>query len=338
MNFIKNIIQELSLAPNPPKIIFPEGEEERIQKALEEILKNNICQPVLIGSKEKILNNLEKILPPEFLSKVEIIELEKSEKIETYAQLFSQSEKISPEIAKKIITNPLFFSALALKNNDVEGMIAGAVYTSGDVIAVSKKIIGLKEGFNIPSSFFVMIKENSPFGENGALIFADASVNINPTEEELAEIAVLTGNTAKELFGWEPRVVLLSFSTKGSAQHPLVEKVKKATELAIKKDPSLKIDGELQADAALREEVARKKLKEPSPVAGKANVLIFPDLNSANISYKLTNILGEYQALGPILQGFQKPISDLSRGVKPEEIVNIVAILSFWIKKLKGNL
>ena len=335
MNLIKNIIKELSQSMTPSKIIFPEGEEERIQKAMVGILENNICQPVLVGSKEKILDALSKILNSQLISKVEIIEPEKSEKLDIYAQVYSQSENISIEIAKKIIINPLFFSALALKNNDVDGMIAGAVYTSGDVIAVSKKIIGLQKGFKIPSSFFLMIKENSPYGENGALIFADASVNINPTEEELAEIAVLTGQTAKNLLGWEPRIALLSFSTKGSANHLLVDKIKKATELAKKLDPSLKIDGELQADAALREEVAQRKIKEPSEVAGKANILIFPDLNAANISYKLVNILAEYQALGPVLQGFKKPVSDLSRGVKIEEIINICALLSFWAQRLR---
>ncbi|MGB9681274.1 MAG: phosphate acetyltransferase [Minisyncoccia bacterium] len=329
MNIIENIEKEL-LSSSPLKIIFPEGEEERILKAIKEIVSQKICQPILIGKKEKILSNLDEDLK----DKIEIIEPEKSEKLETYAKIFSESEKISLEIAKNIILHPLFFGALSLKNNDVDGMIAGAFYTSGDVISVSKKIIGIKEGFKIVSSFFLMTKENSPYGENGSLIFADASVNINPNEEELAEIAVMTGQTAKTLFQWTPRIALLSFSTKGSASHPLVDKVKKATELAKQKNPDLLIDGELQGDAALRIEVAQKKIKTPSEVAGKANVLIFPDLNSANICYKLVNILAEYQALGPILQGFQKPISDLSRGVKPEEIVNITAIISYWAKNL----
>lgn len=333
MNLINDIKKQLSSLGASIKIIFPEGEEERILKALPEIINQKICQPILLGNKEKILS----ILGEDFKNKIEIIEPEKSEKKESYAKIFSESEKISLEIAKKIIIHPLFFGALALKNNDVDGIIAGASYTSSDVISVSKKIIGLKEGFNIVSSFFLMIKENSLYGEKGALIFADASVNINPNEEELAEIAIMTAQTAKTLLKWTPKVALLSFSTKGSASHPLVEKVKKATEIAQKKAPDLLIDGELQGDAALREEVAMKKIKNPSPVAGKANILIFPDLNSANICYKLVNILADYQALGPILQGFKKPISDLSRGVKPEEIINITAILSYWIKNLKEN-
>jgi phosphate acetyltransferase len=337
IQLLEKIKSELLKEKNPPKIIFPEGEEERIIEALKEILENNICSPILVGEKEKILSLLSLKLSAEEIEKITIIEPKNSEKLSLYAQIYAQLKGLSPAVAEKIILHPLFFSALALKNGDVDGMVAGAIYTSGEVIAVSKELINLAEGITLPSAFFLMTKTGSPYGENGALMFADASVNINPNEEELAQIAVVSGETAKTLFGWQPRVALLSFSTKGSAQHPLVDKVVRATQLAQQLNPEMAIDGELQGDAALQEEVAKRKIKEPSSVAGKANVLIFPDLDAANIAYKLVHVLGEYQALGPILQGFKKPLSDLSRGVKPSEIVNITAIISYWALQKKDK-
>ena len=172
-------------------------------------------------------------------------------------------------------------------------------------------------------------------GEGGKLIFADASVNPDPLPEKLADIAITTAETARTLFGWEPRVAMLSFSTKGSAEHALILKVKMAEEIAKKKAPELSLEGELQADAALVLETAKKKMKDVGKVAGRANILIFPDLNSGNIAYKLVNILARAEALGPILQGFNKPISDLSRGAKTEEIVKVITLLAGWIKKTK---
>lgn len=237
--------------------------------------------------------------------------------------------------AELIAKKPLFFSALAVASGEAEGMVAGAVHASGDVIAVSKEIIGLQKGVSVPSSFFLMDTHGN-HGEKGNILYADASVNPNPDPKELADIAVVSGNTAKTLFDWEPRVALLSFSTKGSAEHPDVDKVVKATDLAKKKAKNIYLDGELQADTALVKPVAEKKMGSGlGDVAGKANVLIFPDLDAGNIAYKLTQRLAGAKAYGPILQGFKKPVSDLSRGVSAEDIYGIIALLCVWSKRWK---
>ena len=295
------------------KIVFPEGEDERIIETAKILKKEKIAEPVLIGKKE--VNNIEVINPETSKDKVE------------FAAELSRITGFSLQISQNIISHPLYFGAVALRLAKVDGLVGGCVFTSGEFITVSKQIIGLKEGISVPSSYFLMEIPDYKGGENGKLIFADASVNIDPTPEELADIAITTGNTAKDFFGWEPRVALLSFSTHGSASHLLVDKVVKATKIAREKAPEMAIEGELQGDAALREDVAKRKMKEVGRVGGRANVLIFPDLNAGNIAYKLVSILAKAKALGPILQGFQKPLSDLSRGVKVEEIVEIVKIL-----------
>jgi len=295
------------------KIIFPEGENERIIAAAKVLKEKKIAEPILVG-KNKI-EGIEVVEPDTFRDK------------EQFAEELSKITKFPIDIAQKMILHPLYFAAIYLKLNKADGMIGGCVFTSGEFITVAKQIIGLEKNISIPSSFFLMEIPNYKGGENGKLIFADASVNAEPNAEQLADIAITTGNTAKNLFHWEPRIAMLSFSTKGSASHPLVDKVITATKIAKKKAPEMAIDGELQVDAALREDVAKRKMKEIGKVAGKANVLIFPDLDAANIGYKLVNILAQAQALGPILQGFNKPLSDLSRGVKIEEIVKIAQIL-----------
>ena len=197
-------------------------------------------------------------------------------------------------------------------------------------------MIGLQQGISVPSSFFIMTIPGYKGGEQGALLYADASVNPNPTAEELADIAVISGQTAKKLLNWKPRIAMLSFSTKGSAEHPDVSKVIKATNIAKKKIKGLAIDGELQADSALVMSTAKRKIKEKiGDVAGKANILIFPDLDAGNIAYKLTQILAKANAYGPILQGFAKPVSDLSRGATVEDITGVIAMLSVWSKRWK---
>jgi len=313
MAIIEKIKKELSPQKSLPKILFPEGEDERIIEAAKILKGEKIAEPILIGKKE--IDNIEVINPEASKDKAE------------FATELSKITGFSPQIAQNIILHPLFFGAVALKLGKVEGMVGGCVFTSGEFITVAKQIIGLKEGISVPSSYFLMDIPDYQGGEKGKLIFADASVNIDPSPEELADIAITTGHTAKDIFGWEPRVALLSFSTQGSASHPLVDKVVKAAEIAKKKAPEMAIEGELQGDTALREDVAKRKMKEIGKVGGKANVLIFPDLNAGNIAYKLVNILARASALGPILQGFNKPLSDLSRGVKVEEIVEIVKIL-----------
>jgi len=297
------------------RIIFPEGEDERIQKAAKKAAKEKIAEPILITPKV----------------------IEKSEKLKKYAKEYSKKFKVSNETAMSIIKHPLFYSAMAVKLGDADGMIGGCVYTSGDFIAVCKQVIGLQKGVSVPSSFFLMSIPNCEFGEEGNFIYSDASVNPNPTEKELADIAVVSGETAKTLFNWKPKVAILSFSTKGSAEHPDVCKVINATKIAQKKaKKGIAIDGELQADSAVIQSVAKKKIKgKTGSVAGQANVLIFPDLDAANISYKLTQRLAKADAYGPILQGFAKPVSDLSRGATVKDIYGVIAMLCVWSKRWK---
>ncbi|MGE4555110.1 MAG: phosphate acyltransferase [Candidatus Paceibacterota bacterium] len=295
------------------KIIFPEGEDERIITAAKLLKEQKIAEPILISKKT--------------IEGIEVIDPTNSKEKEELSEELSKITGFPPQITQNMVLHPLYFGAMMLKADKVDAMIGGAVFTSAEVLTVTKQVIGLEEGVSIPSSYFLMDIPNYEGGENGKLIFADASVSPSPQPQCLADIAITTAKTAKNFFGWEPRVAMLSFSTKGSASHPLVDKVREATEIAQKKAPEIAIDGELQADAALREDVAKKKMKDTGRVAGKANILIFPDLNAGNISYKLVNILAKAKALGPILQGFQKPVSDLSRGVKVEEIVEIAKIL-----------
>jgi len=316
------------------RIIFPEGEDERIIKAADLAAKQGIIKPILVGNESAIRRTAKKNSVN--LAKFKIIEPAKSEKLGKYISLYSKLSKVSRKTAERVVPQPLFYSALTLRAGDADGMIGGIVYTSGDFIAVCKGVIGLRRGIKVPSSFFVMELPGYKGGEKGNLLYSDASVNPNPSAEELADIAISTGQTAKSLLGWKPRVALLSFSTKGSAQHPDVCKVINAVELAKRKAKGMQIDGELQADTALRSEVAKKKIKgNIGKVAGKANVLIFPDLDAGNIAYKLTQILAGAKAYGPILQGFAKPVSDLSRGAKVEDVVGVIKITAVLASRWK---
>ncbi|MFX1521264.1 MAG: phosphate acyltransferase [Promethearchaeota archaeon] len=310
------------------RIIFPEGSDERIIKAAKLTAEENTIIPILVGD-ESIIRQKANDLGVK-LENFEIIEPSTSTKLEQYVSLYSELSKIPERTSKQIIQQSIFYSAIALKSGDADGMIGGLVYTSGDFIAVCNGVIGLRKEIKVPSSFFIMEIPGYDGGENGFLLFADASVNPNPTVEELADIAISTGHSAKMLLGWEPRVAMLSFSTKGSADHPDVTKVVNAVKLAQKKAKEMKIEGEFQADTALVFSTAKRKIKADSigDVAGRANILIFPDLDAGNIAYKLTQILAKANAYGPILQGFAKPLSDLSRGATVGDIVGVIAIVS----------
>jgi len=312
---------------DPRRIVLPEGEEERIIKAAVVSAKEGIARPILLGERSRIMKkasdlNLE-------IENIEIINPLHSSKLEKYASLYCKIRKskgVTEKLAKRILQKNLYFGAMMVRAGDADGMVAGAANLTASVIRAGRLIIGLQKGVSIPSSFFIMDVPGFVGGEKGVLIFADAAVNPDPTPSQLAEIAISSAKSAETLLGWEPRVAMLSFSTKGSAHHPLVDKVVEATEIAKKRAPHLLIDGELQADAAIVPEVARRKVKE-SDVAGRANILIFPDLNAANIAYKLVQYMGKARAYGPILQGFSKPISDLSRGASVEDIVGAIAIV-----------
>ena len=230
--------------------------------------------------------------------------------------------------AKRIVAPPLGFAAAMVASGDADGMVAGLAHPTEEVLMIAEMVIGLSEGVVAPSSFFLMEIPGYDGGEAGSLVFADPAVNPDPDVEALASLAVVTAQSAKAILGWEPRVALLSFSTKGSADHPFVEKVAAATARAKAMAPDIAIDGELQADTALVASVAQRKMDDTGPVAGRANILIFPDLNSANIGSKLVQRLAGAASHGPVLQGFAKPVSDLSRGATVEDVVGAALMVA----------
>ncbi|SHH17720.1 phosphate acetyltransferase [Clostridium grantii] len=307
-------------------IALPEGEEERNLKAAGIITAEKIAKVVLIGNEEVIMEKAVEYGVS--LEGITVINPNNSEKTREYANLFYELRKnkgITEEKALKTVQDPVYFGTMMLKVGDVDGLVSGAIHTTGDLLRPGLQIIKTAPGASIVSSFFVMEIPNCEYGEKGLLLFADSAVNPNPDATHLADIATSTADSAKILCGMHPKVAMLSFSTLGSAQHELVDKVKEATAIAHEMRPDLDIDGELQLDAAIVPKVA--ELKAPnSKVAGKANVLIFPDLQSGNIGYKLVERFARAEAIGPICQGFAKPLNDLSRGCSVEDIVNVVAI------------
>ncbi|WP_313119112.1 phosphate acetyltransferase [Proteiniclasticum ruminis] len=308
------------------KIVLPEGNEERNLKAAEIIHNENIADVILVGSRNEIEENAKK-----FGVNIEGITIEDpqtSERTKAYAnELYELRKKkgVTQTMAENIILDPMYYATMMVKNDDAHGMVSGAVHTTGDLLRPGLQIIKTAPGISVVSSFFIMILKDKTYGENGQMLFADCAVNPNPNADELAAIAVATAESAKKLMKFEPKVAMLSFSSYGSAKHELVSKVQEATKKAQELRPDLSIDGELQLDAAIVESVGKKKAAA-SPVAGKANVLVFPDLQAGNIGYKLVERIAGADAIGPICQGFAKPINDLSRGCSVEDIVNVVAI------------
>lgn len=305
-------------------IVLAEGTEERIIEAAAWATRDGISKIVLLGDPDVIAQkagNLD-------LTGVTIIDHLKSDKREAYIKEFTELRKskgMTLEKAAETLNNPLYYGVMMVKMGDADGMVAGSIHATSDVLRPALQIIKTAPGISVVSSCFVMELPDNTYGTNGALLYGDCGVNPDPTAEQLAAIAVSTATTAKTVAGIEPMVALLSYSTKGSAQHPRVDKVIEATKLAQKLAPQFQFDGELQGDAALVESVGQSK-SPGSKVAGKANVLIFPDLDSGNIAYKLTQRLAKAQAVGPICQGLAKPVNDLSRGCNAEDVVNAVAI------------
>ncbi len=308
-------------------IVLPEGNEERTLRAADIILKEGIARIILLGGEQNIRQAAES-MGLGHIRQAQIIDPATHPKREEYADMLYEIRKekgMDMEQARQLVLDPLYLATLLIKNGEADGEVAGAMNPTGHVLRPAFQIVRTMPGISVVSGAFIMIMKDPQWGHEGIMVFADCAVHPNPNAEELAQIAIMTARTARAIIGMEPRVAMLSFSTKGSAQHPMCDKVIEATHLAREMEPGLLIDGELQADAAIVENVGKSKAPG-SPIAGKANVLVFPTLETGNIAYKLVQRLAGAEAIGPVLQGMAAPINDLSRGCSVSDIVNLVAI------------
>jgi phosphate acetyltransferase len=313
---------------NLQTVVLPESYDERMLFAAQKIVEQGLAKVIILGNPDEVGGAAA--AKGVNLAGVEIIEPAKSPRLGSYVDALVELRKskgLTREEAEKLLTakDNLYFAGMMVRAGDAGGEVAGATGTTGNVLKAAFQTVGPAPGIKTVSSFFLMITENPNFGENGILLFADCAVNPNPDSQALAEIAIATARNCKSFLDVPARVAMLSFSTKGSASHGDVDKVLKAMEIAKGIDPGIQIDGELQADAALLPKVGEKKAPG-SPVAGKANVLIFPDLDAGNIAYKLVERVAGAEAVGPIIQGLAKPVNDLSRGCSVDDIVNVAAI------------
>ena len=313
---------------NKQRIVLPEATEERTLRAADRVLADDIANIILIGNPDEI-NNLAIEWGLQNIDKATIIDPENNPKSEEYAALLAELRKkkgMTIEQARELVKNPLYLGCMIIKTEGADGQISGALSTTGDTLRPALQIIKCAPGITCVSGGMLLISKQKQYGEEGVLVVGDVAVTPMPDANELAQIAVCTAQTAKSVAGFsDPRVAMLSFSTKGSAKHEVVDKVIEATRLAKVLDPALKVDGEMQADAALVPAVGRKKAPG-SEIAGNANVLVFPNLEVGNIGYKLVQRLGDAIAIGPILQGIARPVNDLSRGGSIDDIYYMVAI------------
>lgn len=325
MNLINEIIERAKA--DKQRIVLPEGTETRTLQAADQLVRDGVAEIILLGDPQEI-NLLANQLELKNIGKTLVIDPKNHDKKQTYIDLLvklRQAKGMTPEKAAVLVEDPLYLACLMIKNGDADGEIAGAQNTTGDVLRPALQIIKTSPGVSVVSGAFIMFTKTTQYGKDGILIFADCAVMPNPTAQELASIAIASAQTARGIVGVEPRVAMLSFSTKGSAQHEMIDKVAEATRIAKEIAPDLLIDGELQADAALVPSVGASKAPG-SAIAGQANVLVFPTLEAGNIGYKLVQRLGNAEAVGPILQGMAAPVNDLSRGCSVDDIYKMVAI------------
>ena len=326
MDLMNEIVERAKA--NRQRIVLPEGTEERTLAAADRVLAEGVADLIILGKPEEI-KALAGKLGLKNIDKATIIDPENHPKKEEYAQLLAELRKkkgMTIEEARKLVLDPLYLGCLIIKSGDVDGQLAGARNTTGNVLRPALQIIKTAPGITCVSGGMLLITKTKQYGENGVLVIGDVAVTPAPDADQLSQIAVCTARTAMAVAGFaEPRVAMLSFSTKGSAKHEVVDKVVEATRLAKELDPSLKIDGELQADAALVPSVGSSKAPG-SAIAGHANVLVFPNLEVGNIAYKMVQRLGEAEAIGPILQGIARPVNDLSRGCSVDDVYKMIAI------------
>ena len=333
MGFIESIKERAS--QDIKTIVLPEATDLRTLKAVDIIGKEGFAKVILVGNKDEVTkiasdNNLD-------ISKVEIIDPAVSEKYETYVNAFYEFRKekgITIEKAKELISNPVYFGMMMLKVGDADGLVSGAAHSTADTLRPALQIIKTKPGTKLVSSFNVMVVPNCKYGDHGVFIFSDCGLNSKPNSEELSEIAIASSKSFEQLIGGTPKIAMLSYSTYGSAKSEDIDKVREATRLAKEKAPELLLDGEMQLDSAIVPSVGASKAPG-SPVAGNANILIFPDLNAGNIGYKLVERLAKAEAYGPLCQGMAKPVNDLSRGCKAEDIVGVVAITAVQAQEIE---
>ena len=337
MDLVQKIIDRAK--GNLQRIVLPEAEEERTLRAADMVLADGLAKLILIGNPEKV-NALAEKCGLKNIGMATLIDPENFDKSEEYAQMLAELRKkkgMTIDEARKLVKNPLYLGCMIIKNGDADGQISGALSTTGDTLRPALQIIKTAPGISCVSGAMLLITKQPQYGENGVLVVGDVAVTPMPDANQLAQIAVCTAQTAKSVAGFgEPRVAMLSFSTKGSAKHEVVDKAVEATKLAKELDPELKIDGELQADAALVPSVGASKAPG-SDIAGKANVLVFPNLEVGNIGYKMVQRLGDAVAIGPILQGIAKPVNDLSRGCSVDDIYKLVAITACQAMDSKSN-